>query len=167
MMVNYVAASGVWRGFGLAQDCPEGCEPVASDPLGGPSLTWDGAAWLPDMDVFRAEANAKIDALAEQARQKYITPGAGQSMTYTEKAAEARDFKAGLQDPLGFPLLTAEIGITGDTIDEVASVILQRYLNFKQLGAGIERTRLGAKTAIAEAADVAAIEQILSAVEWP
>ena len=119
---------------------------------------------LPDL---KAELKAMIDAAAETERGRYITAGAGQAMTYQQKANEAvmlEDDPA--PDPAAYPLLSAEVGITAPTLAEVGAAVRLAHGQWIVLGAAIEGIRLGAKRAIdlawtAEAAEAAA------AVTWP
>ena len=58
---------------------------------------------------------AVVDAGAEAERGKYITSGAGQAMTYQQKAAEAKAFtEAETPDEADYPMLAAEVGITAE-----------------------------------------------------
>ncbi|MGH6775889.1 hypothetical protein [Brucella tritici] len=110
----------------------------------------------------------EIDASAEAERLKYITPGNGQAMTYQQKVDEARAFKAA-SDPQrsDYPVLSSEVGITAETLSEVADIVLAAFARWQQIGAMIESIRLGAKRDIDAAADEAAARAIVDAIEWP
>lgn len=118
--------------------------------------------------ALKAAVMAGIDEAAELARLKYITPGAGQAMTYTEKAAQARQCLAAT-DPLeaDYPLLAAEIGITAATLVEVAGVVAAAHSAWIGIGALIEGARLQAKAAIDAAEDIAAVHAAAGNVVWP
>ncbi|MDM9629549.1 hypothetical protein QTL95_27060 [Rhizobium sp. S152] len=124
------------------------------------------------LDVIKAGLKVDIDVAAERERRKYITAGEGQAMTYMQKAAEAAGYLAAVAknenpDPVDYPLLSAEIGITGATIIEVATVIDGAYRGWQQIGAAIEAMRLGTKAAI-EAAETETDAYVASAaVAWP
>ena len=125
-----------------------------------PPKTWNvvTAGNEPDLATVKATARVRIDEAAERARLKYITPGAGQAMTYQQKAAEASAFMAdGDPQPERYPLLAAEIGITASTLAGVALVVSQANAQWAIIGAGIEAARLGAKAAVDAAIDAAAV----------
>lgn len=121
-----------------------------------------------DIEQLRANLKAAVDAEAEIERLKYITPGSGQAMTYQQKVSEAQDLKAAA-NPLvaDYPILSSEVGITAETLAEVADVVLLAFAQWQQIGAAIESIRLGAKRDIDAAADEAAARAIVDAIEWP
>lgn len=116
----------------------------------------------------KAKLKAEVDVAAETERLKYITPGNGQAMTYLQKVAEAQAFKAanGLEGS-HYPILSSEVGITAETLDEVADTVLAAFEQWQQIGAAIECVRLGAKRDIDAAADEAAARAIVDVIEWP
>lgn len=123
---------------------------------------WDGATFAPpapepvDLAMLKADLCAGIDAAAEAERARYITPGSGQAMTYQDKAAEAAMLaEDAAPDPSSYPLLSAEIGITGATLTDVGAVVHAAYQQWQIIGAAIERARLGAKAAVMAAEDEA------------
>lgn len=118
---------------------------------------------VPLAEVKR-DLKAAIDAAAEIERARYITPGAGQAMTYTAKAAEAARYieRGGIGD---YPLLSAELGVTGETLQQVAQVVINMHSQWQSIGAAIERARLSAKAAVDAAADEAQARAV--APEWP
>ena len=129
-----------------------------------------GGAWVAvdPLATLKTRLAATVDEAAERERQKYITPGAGQAMTYQAKLEEARAALAdGEPDPEDYPLLAAEIGITAPDLASIAAVVMTQYHAWKQIGAAIEAVRLGAKKAIDEAVDAAAAQAVFAAVEWP
>lgn len=115
-----------------------------------------------------AQLKVLVDQSAESERLKYITPGTGQAMTYQQKVAEAQAFKAAT-DPQAsdYPVLSSEVGITADTLDEVANIVLAAFAQWQQIGAMIESIRLGAKRDIDAAEDEAAARAIVDAIVWP
>lgn len=119
------------------------------------------------LDEHKRVAKTQIDEAAEAARLKYITPGAGQAMTYAEKATQARHCLAAT-DPLeaDYPLLAAEIGITAASLADVAAVVAAAHSAWIGIGAVIEGTRLQAKAAIDAAEDVSAVHAAAD-VGWP
>jgi hypothetical protein len=115
--------------------------------------------------VFQAEAIDKIDMAAEAARLRFITGGAGQAMTYQTKLDQAKRQQAG--DPGPFPLLLASVDVEGDTVAEVAELVIATAEQWEPIGADIEKKRLTAKRDILAAGDAAAISAIVAAVVWP
>ncbi|MCQ9148161.1 hypothetical protein [Ochrobactrum sp. BTU2] len=111
---------------------------------------------------------AKVDQSAETERLKYITPGNGQAMTYQQKVTEAQAFKATTEPRANdYPMLSSEVGITAETIGEVADIVLAAFAQWQQIGAMIESIRLGAKRDIDAAEDEAAARAIIDAIVWP
>lgn len=116
------------------------------------------------LDDLKSALKASVDLQAEAERAKYITLGAGQAMTYQAKAAEAQRYieSSGLGS---FPLLEAEVGVTGETLADVAFVVLSMHGQWQTIGAQIERARLSAKAAINAAADEESARSV--APDWP
>lgn len=122
------------------------------------------AAPLPDI---KAALKAQVDAAAERERARYITPGAGQAMTYQAKADEARRLAGDPSPgPADYPLLSAEVGITAPDLASVGAVVLAAYQAWQMIGAAIEGARLGAKQAI-ELAEDEATARAAAEVVWP
>ena len=120
------------------------------------------------LDAIKASLKSTVDSLAEVERLKYITPGNGQAMTYQQKVAEAQAFKAASNpQPSDYPILSSEIGITADTLNEVANIVLAAFAQWQQIGAMIESIRLGAKRDIDAAEDEAAARAIVATIVWP
>lgn len=109
-----------------------------------------------DLNALKIALKAHVDAAAELERQKYITPGAGQAMTYQAKAAEALRY-AETEGAGDYPFLTQEVGITGATLAEVAVVVDSMHSQWLAIGGLIEKARLSTKAAIdlAETEDAA------------
>lgn len=106
----------------------------------------------------RALAIRQVDDLAELACQKWASRGPCRNVLYLLKREEARACAA---DPSpiasAYPMLAAELGITGDTLAEVAAVVLGLSAAWIDVAATIERTRLLAHRAITEAETVDAV----------
>lgn len=128
-----------------------------------------------DLETLRAEAKRRIDAEAETLRQRHVTPGTGQVMTYLAKEQQARACMAEESpDPAAYPLLAATVGIerhpeTGEvaeSVQEVAAIVLSNLDQWMQATAAIERARLSAKQAVTDAATPAEIEAAAN-VDWP
>lgn len=117
---------------------------------------------------LRVGLKATIDAAAEVERKKYITAGEGQALTYQRKAEEARAcLSASDPQPADYPMLAAEIGITADTLIEVAEVVNAANAAWLVIGAEIEAARLGAKVAIDAASTAEEARAAAEAVAWP
>lgn len=117
---------------------------------------------------MKSALKEEVDRAAETERLKYITPGAGQAMTYQQKVDEARAFKvASNPQPSDYPILSSEVGITAETLSEVVDLVLEAFAQWQQIGAMIESIRLGAKRDIDAATDEAAARAIVDAIEWP
>ncbi|EJL57978.1 hypothetical protein PMI09_00683 [Rhizobium sp. CF122] len=127
----------------------------------------------PDLSAIKASLKASVDAAAESERLKYITGGSGQAMTYQQKAEEAKRYTAVVEaggtppEPAGFPLLSAEVGITAPTLGDVAAVVNGAFLQWQIIGGAIEAVRLGTKAAIDAATTEAAAEAAAGAANWP
>ncbi|MFG1402004.1 hypothetical protein [Xanthobacter sediminis] len=120
-----------------------------------------------NLPALKGTLCAQIDVAAEVERARYITPGAGQAMTYQAKAAEALALAADpAPDPAAYPLLSAEVGITAPDLAGVGAVVRGAYAAWQVIGAGIERARLAGKAAVMAAEDEASA-RAAAAVEWP
>lgn len=143
--------------------------------LGEPVLSQEDGRWrlstpvieLPPepIESIRARARLMVDAEAEAARLRWITPGSGQAMVYQQKAAEARDHMSGGAGP--WPHLDAELGVTGTTLADVAARVLSQESVWRTASAEIEAIRLGAKRDIGQADTKDTVEAVVAAVAWP
>jgi hypothetical protein len=128
------------------------------------------------LDEVKKDYAIRIDADAEQRRLKYITPGDGMQMVYREKFEQAssvhslgRDVADAMQADerdAAYPVLSASVGLEGDTLWECAEIVLKKYTQFAQLSLVIERTRLTGKKNIQEARDIASAKAAYEAVTW-
>lgn len=133
----------------------------------------------PTLDEAKQDLQMAVDEAAEKERQKYITGGSGQSMTYTEKFNQAVEYskkwQAHKKNPGQEPepnendylLLNAGLGIDGSTLIEVAETVTYAYAVWQQIGAAIEEVRLKTKMAIEEAKTAEDAQTIFAAIEWP
>ena len=108
-----------------------------------------------------------IDADAEAARLRFITPGAGQMLEYQATEAEARAYLAEPGPAAEFPFLDAEREALGETatLAAVAREVLVLAGAWRRVGARIKRLRPEAKRRVEEARDA---QQVRAAVrvEW-
>lgn len=118
------------------------------------------------LDALKAGLKAAIDAAAERERLKYITGGAGQAMTYARKVEQAKAVLAATDpQPADYPMLAASIGIDGDDLVAVASIIVALDAAWELVGGAIEAARLAAKRAVDLAEDAEAARTV--APVWP
>lgn len=155
-----------------------GFDPSWHDFTGGGTLEISGMV-LPnfidrDHGALRAELSQRIDSAAEAERQRYITPGSGQSMVYQEKIAEALEWdlagapEAGSEGfAANYPLIAAEIGVNGATAEEVVMLWRAMRLQWRAIAAAIEAVRLNAKAAIAAAESAAEMKAVMDGLSWP
>jgi len=131
----------------------------------------------PDLTTVKAHLKTRVDDDAERTRLKYITPGAGMAMTYTEKhnqACAVYDLGEAAANALTeaerndqFPTLSASVGIEALTLYGCALLVKGRYEAFADLSAVIERTRLQGKKNISDASDAASAQAAYEAITWP
>lgn len=161
--IVYDAESGDvrWRGSGTAgssawQQLPGGAAliVVPQAVIAGQDI---------DLDALRAALAAEVDAMAERVRSFFLTPGAGQAMTYQRKEAEARAWTA--DNSVAMPFLSAEAPARGMTIAALAAEVIHLADAWTSTGAAIEGMRMGAKAAIAAADNLGAIVAA-SKVNW-
>ncbi|MCX2699269.1 hypothetical protein [Ochrobactrum chromiisoli] len=162
--IYYTLDGGIVAGY---DPLPDGAKKITevqyqallANPQGGES---------PSLADIKRQLAKQVDTAAENERLKYITPGNGQAMTYQQKVAEAQAFKAATSPQAAdYPLLSSEIGITAETLDEVANIVLGAFAQWQQIGAMIEAVRLGAKRDIDAAEDEAEARAIVDAIVWP
>jgi hypothetical protein len=123
-----------------------------------PAAAVDHADWVA-LEELRLHARSVIDAEAETARLRYVTPGAGQAMTYQDKRAQALAYVAAgePEDLTPYPFLAAEASALGVTASAAATAILDTSALWAVVGAQIEGIRMGGKRAATEAASRAAV----------
>ncbi|WFS01580.1 hypothetical protein [Rhizobium tumorigenes] len=120
------------------------------------------------LENVKFDLKSSVDSAAEAARLRYITPGAGQAMTYSQKADEAARFLAATSpEAADYPMLNAEVGITAADLHGVAEVVNASYLQWQTVGAMIEGIRLRAKKGIEFAATSEAAQAIVASIAWP
>lgn len=69
--------------------------------------------------------------------------------------------------PENYPMLASELGITGETLSDVANVIISMNEMWRVVGSSIEQIRLSAKKSIDEATDTETIINIYKGLVWP
>jgi hypothetical protein len=108
------------------------------------------------LEDHRAAALARIRQVSGETRARYISVIPGQEMIYLAKEAEASAFVAG--EPGDYPFLSAEVGETGETLDQVAQVVLNLAAGWRMIGANIEALRVRANAAVLAAETIAEID---------
>jgi hypothetical protein len=126
------------------------------------------AAKMLELAVVKATAIVAVDQHAELARAKFVTQGSAQAMVYLAKEAEARScLEDAHPSPADYPLLSAEIGITGKNLQEVASTVMASASAWHVIAAQIEKLRLLAKKMVQESATVAAVDAVFAGLKYP
>lgn len=116
--------------------------------------------------LSRESAITEVNRVAGEVRSRFVTVIPGQEMIYLIKEAEARAFLADLAPVLSdYPFVSAEIGITGTTAEEVAQVYVNLAAILRATAAQLETARLGTIAAIEAATAPAAIEAALGAYQ--
>ena len=163
--VFYALDTGAYNGGWGSGDV--GSAALQQVPEGMGMLAVPREAISPDGSVnpgsVRNLACARIDATAEQVRMQYITPGAGQALTYQYKAAEAERYASDAS--AATPFLTAEAAARGMTVADLAAEVSAQVAAWIAIGSGIEAARMGGKRAVAEAQTIGAIAAAAN-VDW-
>lgn len=105
----------------------------------------------------------QIDSLSEQQRLKYITDGAGQANVYRQKYEEAVAYLAADNPDIdNYPHIKAEIGITGNTANDVCNTVIYQRNTWISISADIEAKRLKAKQDVDNANTISESFEILN-----
>ena len=116
------------------------------------------------LERVKARAVARVNEAASSLRGQYITVIPGQEMIYLAKEAEAVRYLAETPSTLdGFPMLSAEVGLTAPTAYELAQLWVNMSDLWRGIAAQIETARLGAIYQIETAPDAAAVDAIVAA----
>lgn len=141
--------------------------PIAPQPTPFSVFDPTTASWVDpdDLTEARAAAAARINSAAGLARSKFVTEIPAQQMIYLAKESEARRYLAEPVEPVdlsSFPLISAEIGITGETAYQIATIWVFMAENWTQIAASIEAARLTGVNAVATAASLTQIDAAVS-----
>ncbi len=121
-----------------------------------------------DMDALRREAKSAVDWKAAKLRSWVGSHGYGQEMVYLAKELEARACVSdAAPDPARYPLLAAEISITGADLMGVALAVVAKADEWKVLAASIEAVRLSTKQLIDAASTAAETDAAVATANWP
>ena len=160
--VVYALADGSVRRSGMCQDYD--LQAQAQDGEGVMLATAD-AIMVAEVNLqpVKDSASAQVDVAAETEREKLITGGSGQAMTYVAKNAEALGWLANNAYPT--PFLTAEAAAIGSTVAALAAEVRDAAIAWQTAGAAIEGKRRKAKVDIQAATNIAEIHAAMQ-VDW-
>lgn len=109
-----------------------------------------------------------VDQQAEQVRQTFLTSGEGQALVYRHKVEEAKALQADdAPDPDKYPILSASVGIEGETLQHIAERVLATHGAWLRAAAAVEAARLGGKAKIKAAKTIDGVNAAFSAIKWP
>jgi len=121
-----------------------------------------------NIDEYKKSYCDIVDFDAEISRGQFITLGAGQAMTYLLKKEEAKALLLDESpDPADYPILLSTLGIDGNTLQEVATLILANDRLWRQIGSLIEHRRMLGKTIIKSCETKEGIESAYNSIIWP
>ncbi|OLN27370.1 hypothetical protein DVDV_2168 [Desulfovibrio sp. DV] len=127
-----------------------------------------GQPWEVDLEAAKTSACKAIDATAETLRNAVLTPGSGQMAAYQAKEEQAWALLADPTPTEGeYPDIFNEIGITAASAGEVAMAVVAAAERWRAYGRSVERVRLSAKKAVAEASGLTAVLAARNRVDWP
>lgn len=122
-----------------------------------------------DLELVRRRAISLIRGSISSSRAQYITVLPGQDMVYLEKEREAQRYMdAGAPeefDPMEFPFLSGEIGVTAPSAYELAQVWLNMAAYWRAIAGALENARLTAVYAVETASTQAQIDAAVSVFE--
>ena len=117
------------------------------------------------LEAAKAKALATVTDQISAARGALMTDMIGQEMIYLAKEQEAKDWQAAsAPDLTDFPLLSAEVGITASTADELATLWLTMASQWRETAASLEAIRLKAKAEIEAAVSPEAVKTVVEAI---
>ncbi len=135
------------------------------------------------LDDIKHAYRLRIEAEAEAIRMKYLTPGDGKALAYTEIKDESLAVGNDQTNPVAksfdeldqeqkntmealYPLLSAEIPFRGNSYEAVATIVQTQYAAFRQIEKSVTRTLNQAKASIAEATTVEQVESAYASINW-
>lgn len=130
----------------------------------------------PSLADIKQRLLLQVDAEAETARLRFITPGAGQALEYQATEREARAYlAAGLPepfDPMAYPFIEAERQAIFDATGQlpapadIITAVIGSADQWATVGAEIKRLRRAAKMAI-ESSTTISQARAAALVTWP
>jgi hypothetical protein len=117
-------------------------------------------------DAQRALALERITKQRGRARAMFVTDIPGQDMVYLEKRSEAVAYLNDANpDPDLYPMVIAEVGVTGDTPYEVAQVWLNMNDMWRYVSTTIERVTLKATNLVNAASQKSEIDAAMAEID--
>jgi len=162
--IVYRADDGVELARGCSPDAGAAARQVLAEGQATMLVPAKAVETIPtDVGLIKAALHQAIDGEAEQQRQRFITPGAGQALVYLAKVREAEAVMADARAPA--PILEAEAAALGQTVAALAAEVLAANAAWTRASAAIEAARRAAKAAVSAASDFAALKTA-STVDW-
>lgn len=163
-LVVEIARLGGWPEVEIIEPPPVFMEtPTGHRPQDPPPFLPRGILSLAD---FQTVALAIIDHRAETERQKYITPGYGQTLEYRETQQEAMIWREGDAES-DYPFLMAEVQAIKDAFDQTVPIktvveeVLGQWHQWQEIGSKIKRMRRARKLRIGTLDNEDAIVKVL------
>jgi len=124
-----------------------------------------------EIDDKKAEAKRRVDAMASNARQRFV-PLNGMGDLYAKKSAEAAEIAAAkkfdaAKDGASYPFLKAEAEARGVGMVELAKSVIARADETDLALATVEATRIKAKQKIDMAQDISDVLRVFAGIKWP
>ncbi|MDD2870141.1 hypothetical protein [Neomegalonema sp.] len=118
------------------------------------------------LEQAKAAARAALAEHVAAARASLITILPGQEMIYLAKEAEALDWvSAPSPDLADHPLLSAEVGVTAETADQLAQLWMNMGALWRAAAAQLEALRLTVGAAIAAAQTIEEVQNACEALQ--
>lgn len=113
-----------------------------------------------DLVALEVAALAYVDSQAERQRQRFISPGDGQAMSYLRKADQAAAYlQAESPDDADYPWLAGEAAEIGMDVPSFARYVARQNDIWGAVGPVIERLKAATKAAVRMAAGAADADQ--------
>lgn len=116
-----------------------------------------------DLEALRDDLLIRVDGEAEVIRMRFLTPGAGQALTYQRKEAEARAWLA--DDSVATAFLSTEATARAVTVAQVAAEVITAADLWLEIGAEIEALRMKAKSSLGAATTLGEMMAAV-AIDW-
>lgn len=118
----------------------------------------------------KADAKRSVDVSAGKWRSMIVSPGESMDSVYIRKGNQAQAWLAATDPDIDAPefcYIKAEIGVTGQTADEVAQVVMGMAVAYDQFVAAIEAERLKIKAAVDDCLTLDAIMTTVAGTQFP
>jgi len=135
------------------------------------------------LDDIKKQLIARVNEDAERIRLRYLTPGQGKMLAYTELREESASILVDNKNPVDvdvselgeghrdvlekmYPLMSAEIPYQGSSYLVVAQVVQARYVQFRLTEKAIITTVRSAETAINDAQTPSEARSAYASIQW-